>query len=107
MLAPQHVTGLLLAILLQSLAPWELAAHEHVQASANAGCSLPCPDETPEGDPCPEGCACLCCPGHARVLPGASVSVASFVQPQRFVCAARRLRTFDLVSRVYRPPRAA
>jgi hypothetical protein len=107
MTRPRRTSWLLVTILLQSLAPWKLAAHEHVQTPRDTGGSMPCPDETPEGDPCPEGCSCLCCPGHARVLPGVIVALPSFTQPQVVIGTPHHLYTFELVYRVYRPPRAA
>jgi len=107
MTTTRHVTWLLLAVLLQSLAPLELASHDHAQAAPDSVCSTPCPDETPQGDPCPAGCPCLCCPGHARILPGTVASLTSFVREQQHVDAPDHPHVFDLVSRVYRPPRSA
>jgi hypothetical protein len=103
------MTWLFVAIFIQALIPGGFEAHEdHQHADDVATHSTPCPDETPEGDPCSEGCDCLCCPGHARLLPAATRTDLSANSTMRSVSApSPDLYPFELISRIFRPPRAA
>jgi hypothetical protein len=64
----------------------------------------PCPDSTPDGD-CGDDCTCLCCPGHARILAETVVVLALFVHELPLTDVKAHLYSFELVSRVDRPPK--
>lgn len=67
-----------------------------------------CPDETPEGDPCSDGCDCLCCPGHARILlPGGQTASATLLfQSGSLSDPCDDIHPLDVVFRIFHPPRA-
>lgn len=81
-------------------------AHEVHSASVHHGDGVPCPDGDAEG-PCDDGCLCLCCPGHARVVP--SPLIVSLAAPR--LSTAHRFDPTDAVHpsgichRIFRPPR--
>ena len=104
----RSLTWLVVSVFIQALIPAGFEAHEdHRHADDAATHSAPCPDETPEGDPCSEGCDCLCCPGHARMLPVATLTdLSADSSVQKLSSPGPDLYPFEVVSRVFRPPRA-
>lgn len=104
------MTWLLVVVFVQALVPGEVEIHaEHEHADDIASHSSPCPDETPDGEPCGDACECLCCPGHARVLPPIIRSRlgAALHSEQELYSPAAAPSTFELLRRIFRPPRAA
>ncbi len=90
----------------ESLAPATVGDHDDaVEEAAHHG---PCPDETPDGAPCSEGCACLCCPGHARtLLPDGLASIDRPYSGQGgLLNYSDGLNPQDLIFRIFHPPRA-
>jgi len=101
------LSWLMVAVLVHAVVPSHDAT-EHAPIESVAAHSAPCPDATPEGDPCSDDCVCLCCPGHARVLPvGTQVALASLIGVQELPDPVGNLNPIDLVTRVFRPPRSA
>ncbi len=94
-----------------AMTPWEAiwsrAVDDHEQHTLSAT-SAPCPDESPDHEPCPDGCLCLCCPGHTSVLIGAVEVLLISGGGGEGLADQRGLFLPDEVSRrVFRPPRAA
>lgn len=102
------LTWLIVVVFIQALIPGGFEAHDdHHHANDAAAHAAPCPDESPEGDPCDQGCDCLCCPGHARLLPTTTrTELSADSSVQHLSTLGPDLYPFELVSRVFRPPRA-
>lgn len=101
----------LTAVLLHALVPLTslagLAPHADDHVADAATHPTPCPDACPDGAPCDEGCECLCCPGHARLLlPSSEAPLAAIACVGELVAPLREIHPHDVVSRVFRPPRA-
>jgi hypothetical protein len=96
-----------------SLVPMESLHTEEAGEGGEAEVGSPhtgdCPDGLPEGIPCSNSCACLCCPGHVRSLPAGEVMLSrSALAPVGELherLGAIHLK--EIVFSFFRPPRAA
>lgn len=108
----RSVSWIVVAAFLFSLVPLEALISSSVGARGEAAVvdahHGPCPDETPDGAPCPDGCACLCCPGHLRTLPpeGQAVSRAPLHRAGALPGRSDDVHPLDVHFDIFRPPRS-
>lgn len=88
-------------------APWAHDLEGHAGADQVSVAPLHCPDATPDGPPCPDGCTCLCCPGHTRLLLGHHLTSlhSPLLAGQDTPELVDDLFPRDVVRRVFHPPR--
>ncbi len=83
---------------------------EHEEVLGGGGDHAPaahsCPDRSASGDPCPEGCPCVCCPGHRYGVFSPSLLVLARVPLARTAlrCMVDELTPQDFAPRIFRPP---
>ncbi len=82
-------------------------ATPHVDAGEEIAHPGHCPDGDSEGSPCEAGCPCLCCPGHARLLPpeGHAIALSARLGGHRLHDGADALQPQEVFRGVFRPPR--
>lgn len=101
-----------LAVFLSAM-PWETAflpePTEVDLFSVTQVDSLPCPEPVTPGDPCPDGCLCLCCPTNSgcAAFHDRRSSLIQRPQGQNVPAVGLHLPSGDFSSLIYHPPRAA
>ena len=106
----------LLAFMMVSVLSWmivgpslaaalESSNADHVSLGSHSD-SVPCPDGDEEG-PCDDGCPCVCCPGHAKVMfssPVVSLESPHLNSIHRFG-PPESVHPSGIHHRIFRPPR--
>ena len=77
------------------------AHHDESVEHADHGGSCPDGDE----QPCPDGCNCMCCPGHLRALIVADGELDRFDRKQPLPVPAPLGLLDGIFDRVFHPPR--
>jgi hypothetical protein len=98
-----------LAVLLSAL-PWEIVATvDPAPYTSNAvadSVRFPVPGPLESGDPCPDDCICLCCPGRSVSTPASTSAVASCqTGGERLEVSLRQRPSSDLSRLIFHPPR--
>ena len=84
---------------------WDRVVGEHAHHTLTAE-SRPCPDESEDHEPCPDGCLCLCCPGHTSVLLRTmTVSLAPVLGGEGLADSLGEILPDAVSRRIFRPPR--
>lgn len=90
---------------LEAIWSWSMGEHDHHELTAN---SAPCPDESPDHQPCSDDCLCLCCPGHSSVLlRSMTVTLAPLAGCDGLADQPGIALPDEENRRVFRPPRSA
>lgn len=86
---------------------WARTVDDHETHILSAS-STPCPDESPDHESCPDGCLCLCCPGHTSVLlRSMTVSLSPLGGGEGLADQYGLILPDEVTRRIFRPPRSS